>query len=84
MDLREAEQLAECLRQRFAAEVEFEEVSHRRYRFAIVSEQFRGMPHLTRQDQIWKVVDEAISREQTMGISLILAFDPSEIEADPA
>ena len=85
MTLQEAENLAKILRKKFQAEVDFEKVNDKgRYRFAVVSEQFRGVPHLTRQDQIWKVVDEAISREATMGISLILAFDPSDIAVDPA
>ena len=85
MTAQEAENLARLLRERFNAQVDYEEVnSNGRYSFAVVSEQFHGVPHLTRQDRIWKVIDEVLSKEDTMGISLVLAFDPSDLASETA
>lgn len=72
--------LSDRFRIDFAAEVEVEAVSDApRYRIGVTSTQFEGVPHLRRQDLLWKVVDDTCTREETMMISLILAFAPSEL-----
>jgi stress-induced morphogen len=80
MTHQEAMTLAESLKRRFDAEVEVEQVdSSGRFRFGVVSPLFQTMTQLQRQDEIWKAVDETLSREATLGISLILAFAPEEL-----
>ena len=74
-----AESLAEALRKTFEADVEMELVNPSgRYRFAVVSPRFQEMTQLARQDEIWRLVDETMSREATLDITLILAFAPDE------
>lgn len=65
-----------------ATKVEVEQVDAKqgRYRFAIISPEFNKIPHLTRQDQIWEVVDQVLSRESADDITLILAYAPDELE----
>lgn len=80
MTKQRADQLADALRKRFDGEVEFEPISSDgRYRFAVTSRQFEAMPHLDRQDDIWLVVDQVLTKPETLDISLILAFAPSEL-----
>ncbi len=82
MTSQERDGLVEALKQRFAAQVDFELVGDNgRYRFAVVSPQFDGMPHLARQDAIWLVVDEVLSREASIDVSLILAYSPADLAA---
>jgi stress-induced morphogen len=72
--------LSRALREEFGGRVEAEPINGRgRYRVALVSEHFRKMTHVQRQDAIWKVVDEALPRDATVDISLILAFTPDEL-----
>ncbi len=74
-----ADVLAEALRGRFGGEVDVEPVNGAgRYRFAVVSPRFDGVPHLRRQDEAWEVVDATLSREETLDISLILTIAPSD------
>ena len=80
MTRQRAEQLADALRKRFDGEVEFEAISpDGRYRFAVTSRQFENMPHLDRQDALWLVADQVLAKPETLDISLILAFAPSEL-----
>jgi stress-induced morphogen len=72
--------LKRALEDHFDAEVEAERVNAKgRYRFAVVSSRFNKMPHLKRQDAIWEVVDETLSPEASLDISLILAYAPKEL-----
>lgn len=75
--------LMEAFRGELAAEVEVEPVAGGRYRLGVVSERFRGMPHLARQDLLWKIVDRTLTREQSLMVSMILAFDPSDLQSAP-
>src|SRR5438128_398333 len=76
----QADMLSSALQSRFAGSVEKEPINgFGRYRFALTSDHFAGMPQLQRQDEIWKVVDETLSRDAILDISLILAFAPSEL-----
>ena len=76
----QVEDLSRALKKQFHAKVEFEPVNNNgRYRFAVSSKDFAQMTQLQRQDAIWKVVDETLPREATLGISLILAFAPAEL-----
>ena len=78
----EASSVVQALKQQFGGESEFEAVnSNGRYRFAITSDHFNSMPHLLRQDEVWKVVDRVLPREATMDISMILAFAPADLAA---
>jgi hypothetical protein len=75
-----ADALVAALVARFGGEAEAEQVNQNgRYRFAIVSPQFNSMPHLRRQDEAWKVVDEVLSREETLDVSLILTYAPGDL-----
>ena len=76
----EAKQLAQALKKQFGGKVEYEPVNTLgRYRFAITSKNFDGIPHLQRQDAIWKVVDQVLARESTLDVSMILAFAPADL-----
>ncbi len=82
MTAAQAKLLRNALKTQFRAEVEVEKVgAGGRYRFAVVSSQFDKMNQLKRQDEIWKVVDKTLSRNEILGISLILAFAPKELAA---
>lgn len=83
---KESEMILGALQQRFDAEVDIEPVNgDGRYRLAVVSPQFRTMTQLQRQDAIWSLVDQTLSRQATLDISLILAFAPGELaEAEGA
>ena len=78
----DARRLTTALKGRFGGNAEAEEVSPGRYRFAVVSPLFDGVPHLRRQDQIWLVVDAVLSREQVVDLSLVLAFAPDEVDME--
>src|SRR5437667_6505296 len=66
----QADALCEALRLRFAGSAEREPVNgHGRYRFALTSDRFAGMPQLRRQDEIWQVVDATLPREATLDVS---------------
>lgn len=78
---RDVDTLRRALAEAFDAEVDATAVNgNGRYRFAVLSNRFAGMPQLDRQDAIWRVVDEALSRAAVLDISLIFAFAPDEIE----
>jgi hypothetical protein len=78
----QADVLARVFRERFGAQVDVEAVNQRgRYRFAVVSPQFREMTHLQRQDALWQVADATVPRDASLDISLILAFAPEELAA---
>jgi stress-induced morphogen len=80
MSPQQVEQLKQEFEKRFQAVVETEPVDgNGRYRFAVVSPQFESMTHLQRQDALWEVVGQILSREASLDISLILAFSASEI-----
>jgi hypothetical protein len=80
MTQQEADALAGALRQRFGGEVEAQPVNgNGRYRFAVVSPQFHAMNHLQRQDAVWAVADATLARQASLDVSLILAFDPTEL-----
>jgi hypothetical protein len=75
-----AKKLAAEIKKRFAADVEVEQIDPKgRFRFNVASPRFEKMPHLKRQDLLWDVVDEVLSRQDTIDISLILAYAPSEL-----
>jgi len=75
-----ADALVAALAARFGGEAEAEQVNPSgRYRFAVVSPRFETVPHLKRQDEAWKVVDEVLTREETLDVSLVLTYAPAEI-----
>jgi stress-induced morphogen len=81
MTPKERDKMAAALSKAFAAEVGTERVGRPgRYRFTVVSEKFAKMAQLARQDAIWKIVDETLSREASMDVSLILAYAPKDLE----
>jgi stress-induced morphogen len=60
MTKKQADSLAQALKQKFGGEIEFEAVNKQgRYRFAIVSKRFNKMSQLKRQDEVWKIVGAA-------------------------
>jgi stress-induced morphogen len=79
----EMQKLLDELKLRFQAHVEAEQVSPGRFRLGVVSPQFAGVPGLRRQDRIWEAIDEILDREQTLDISLVLAYSPDEVEVAP-
>ena len=73
--------LSDALAHAFDAEVEAEQVDPRgRYRFAVVSPRFENVERMDRQDAIWAVVDRVMPKNTMLDISLILAFDPKDLE----
>lgn len=73
--------LVEAIRRDFPGTVEVEPVARtNRFRIAVVSDRFEKMPHLKRQDEVWRLVDAVLDREQSMEISMLLTYAPSEIE----
>jgi stress-induced morphogen len=82
MTRNQANLLVKALQKRFGGKAEFEAVNeHGRYRFAITSKRFNNMTHLQRQDDVWKVVDDVLTREATLDVSMILAFAPADLAA---
>ena len=72
------QKLARQFRQQLDAKVEVESVVPRKFRFAVTSPRFRGIPHLRRQDQVWRIVDSVLDREQSLRVSMILAYAPQD------
>lgn len=80
MTQQQIDAVVQSLRQQFGEEVEAEAVNNQgRYRLAVISPQFEGMPHHERQQAMWSVVDTVLDRPTSMDISLILAFAPSDL-----
>jgi hypothetical protein len=76
----QAQLLVRAIKKEFGGKAEFEAVNGKgRYRFAITSKQFERMGHLERQDAIWEIVHNALPREATLDVSMILAFAPSDL-----
>lgn len=64
-------------------EVSVEKVSSApRYRVAVVAPKFGRMPHMRRQDLLWGIVDQVLSPEDQLKLTLILAFAPDELSFD--
>ncbi len=80
MTPQDAERVVNALRDGLRAEVESEMINGRgRYRFSVVSPMFENVPHTQRQDRVWAAVDQVLRRDDTLDISLILAYAPSEL-----
>lgn len=82
---KEIKTLVRTLKQELSAEVDVELVPSEdpfpdRYRLAIVSKSFERMTHLKRQDFIWEIINRVLVREQSMAVSMVLAFSPGELE----
>ena len=77
---RDVRRLKEELQKKFKAEVEVEKISKGRFRLSVVSPMFKRMGQMTRQDRVWELVDEVLSRDATLDVSLILTFAPNELE----
>jgi stress-induced morphogen len=81
MTPKDRDKVVKALTKAFDAQVGAELVGKPgRYRFSVVSERFAKMKLLARQDALWKVVDEILSREATLDVSLILAYAPEDLE----
>jgi acid stress-induced BolA-like protein IbaG/YrbA len=52
------------------------------YRALVVTPQFEHMYHSERQDIIWRIITEAMSTEELLHISTILALTPDDIGTD--
>jgi stress-induced morphogen len=76
----DARRLKQELQKRLKAKVESEKVSRGRFRFSVVSPMFKGKPQMTRQDDVWKIVDDVLDRESSLDVSLILTFAPKELQ----
>lgn len=85
----ERKKLVALLKKRFEATVRSEKVnSEGRFRLEVISPKFTKMGQLQRQDSVWAVVDEAVvdqilSRESVLDISLIITYSPAELAAAP-
>lgn len=77
----EATELSESLERQFGGEVDCDEVGSGRFRFAIVSPAFSGMPQMKRQDEVWTLVDKLLDREKRLDVSMILVLAPEETAA---
>ena len=81
MTPKERDRMVGALSKKFEAKVGAELVGRPgRYRFTVVSQKFAKMTQLARQDAIWKIVDETLSREASLDVSLILAYAPEDLE----
>ncbi len=78
MTQQQADDLSRKLAERFGGQAEAEEVIPGKFRFALVSPAFTGVPHMERQDRVWELVDGLIDRETRLELTLILAFAPDE------
>lgn len=76
----DARRLTAALQEKFGGQADAEEVAPGRFRFAILSALFSGVPHLRRQDEVWEVVDAVLPAELQTDLSLILAYSPDEME----
>lgn len=78
----QAQQLVDLMRDRFGGDVEAEpdEDKGSRYQFWVFSPQFKGMTHLQRQDALWKLVEQELSREAQLDVAMIWTFAPGEID----
>jgi len=77
--------LTRAIKTEYSGEVEVERVSSAdswpdRFRFAVVSPKFKSMTPMQRQDKLWDIVDRVMTPEESLAISIILAFSPSELE----
>jgi hypothetical protein len=80
MTAKEAKSFATKLRKEFGGKVEFEPLNgNGRYRFAIESKRFNGVPVLQRQDEVWESVNRLLPSESTLDISVILTFAPADL-----
>lgn len=76
-----ADAVAAELVRRFGGEAEAEPVNGGgRYRFLMLSPRFKEMTHLQRQDAIWDMLGEVLSREENMDVSIVLTFAPGEMD----
>ena len=81
MTQQEARDVCQLLQTKFDAEVAMDERSPGRFRFAVLSPLFEGVPPLKRQDRIWVAVEKSLTRELRFDISIIYTFAPGEIES---
>jgi len=72
--------LKEELEKRLKADVEFEKVAKGRFRFSVVSPIFKRKTQMARQDRVWEIVDEVLTRDTSLDVSLILTFTPNELQ----
>ncbi len=63
------------------AEVSVEQTAPARFRLDVFSPKFVGVAHLKRQDLLWAIVDRICTREESLLISVIIAFAPGEVTA---
>jgi hypothetical protein len=70
------------MRERFGGDVEAEpdQDDGNRYQFWVFSPQFKEMSHLQRQDALWKLVEQELSREEQLDVAMIWTFAPGEID----
>ena len=82
MTSEQADQLVASIRARFLGDVEAEpdEDNRNRYQFWVFSPQFAGMSHLERQDELWKIVEQVLPREEQLDVAMIWTFAPGEID----
>lgn len=72
--------LKRALRDKFDADVDVQKTDRwSRYHFAVVSEKFNRVSPMKRQDRIWDVVDEVLTRDEWLKIGLIYAYAPKEL-----
>jgi acid stress-induced BolA-like protein IbaG/YrbA len=82
MSASDLKKLTASLRKKFGGEVGYERINSKgRYRLEIISPKFAKMTQLQRQDSVWAVVDQVLSRQATLGISMILTYSPAELAA---
>jgi len=83
MTTQEAQAVTAALESRFGGQAEAEEIAPGRFRFTLVSPAFTGVLHLRRQDEVWEAVDAVLPPEQSLDITLILAFAPDDVQMVP-
>ena len=66
------DRLAEALKTRLpGAEVRYEHVRGKRYRFVVVWKQFDAMDHPERQEIVWDLADRELPGEDLLNVAMI-------------
>jgi acid stress-induced BolA-like protein IbaG/YrbA len=80
MNPSELKKLVAAIKKKFPGEVRVEKVNSKgRVRLEVISQKFTRMSQLKRQDTVWELVDQVLSREAILDVSLILTHSPAEL-----
>ena len=70
---------AALIRDMPGAEVTTEQVRGDRYRFVVVWDQFNGVGHPERQERVWRIVEQTLSRDDLLKVAMIVTIAADEL-----